>query len=87
MFPQNSVLNLPKPREQQADVGPAAIFVGNIVQGARIKTARGRELTVASDECINLIDILRQRAFQTPDQVFSLIVHSAHNVLLIRFSM
>lgn len=35
MCPQNCVLNLPKPREQQNDVGPAAMFVGNIVQVKR----------------------------------------------------
>jgi hypothetical protein len=32
MCPQSCVLNLPKPREQQNDVGAAAQFVGNIVQ-------------------------------------------------------
>lgn len=37
MCPQSCILNLPKPRDPQPlDVGPAAVFVGNIVQGARI---------------------------------------------------
>ena len=44
MCPHNCVLNLPKPRERQSDVGPAAIFVGNIVQGVRIAGAQGRSL-------------------------------------------
>lgn len=50
MCPQNCVLNLPKPREQQPDVGPAAMFVGNIVQGVRIAGAQGRELGFVHDE-------------------------------------
>lgn len=51
MCPQNCVLNLPKPREPHShDVGPAAIFVGNIVQGARIAGAQGQKLNIATDE-------------------------------------
>lgn len=48
MCPHSCVVNLPKPREQQSDVGPAAMFVGNIVQGARIAGAKGRQ--IADDE-------------------------------------
>ncbi|KRX21333.1 Disco-interacting protein 2 -like protein C [Trichinella nelsoni] len=44
MCPHTCVTNLPKPREPQPDVGPAAVFVGNIVQGARIAVAQGRDL-------------------------------------------
>uniref|UniRef100_A0A915E6R1 AMP-dependent synthetase/ligase domain-containing protein n=1 Tax=Ditylenchus dipsaci TaxID=166011 RepID=A0A915E6R1_9BILA len=49
--------------QQSIEVGPAAIYVGNIVQGVRIAAAQGRELTSL------LIDILRQRAIQTPEHV------------------
>lgn len=49
MCPHNCVLNLPKPRERQSDVGPAAIFVGNIVQGVRIAGAQGRSLGQEED--------------------------------------
>ena len=31
-------------REPQSDVGPAAMFVGNIVQGVRMAAAEGRSL-------------------------------------------
>lgn len=59
MCPQNCVLNLPKPREPHShDVGPAAMFVGNIVQGARIAGAQGRELNVANDE-VNCAKIIK----------------------------
>lgn len=44
MCPHTCVTNIPKPREPQPDVGPAAMFVGNIVQGVRIAGARGRDL-------------------------------------------
>lgn len=49
MCPHSCVINLPKPREQQSDVGPAAMFVGNIVQGVRIAGAKGRHIS-ANDE-------------------------------------
>lgn len=56
MCPQNCILNLPKPREQQTiDVGPAAMFVGNIVQGVRIAGAQGRELSVVPEEEVYFI--------------------------------
>jgi acyl-CoA synthetase (AMP-forming)/AMP-acid ligase II len=76
MCPQTCVLNLPKPREQQSnEVGPAAMFVGNIVQGARIASASGRLLPQSnSDEY--LADILKQRAQQTPDHILYSLVNS-----------
>ncbi|KRZ75202.1 Disco-interacting protein 2 -like protein C, partial [Trichinella papuae] len=64
MCPHTCVTNLPKPREPQPDVGPAAVFVGNIVQGARIAVAQGRDLgpvdedqgaEVTSLTCANLM--------------------------------
>ncbi len=62
MCPHTCVTNLPKPREPQPDVGPAAMFVGNIVQGARIASARGRDLGSSDEEkvqCVRLCVIAR----------------------------
>ena len=33
-----------------ADVGPASVMLGNIVQGNRLVTAQGRDLGTADDE-------------------------------------
>ena len=77
MCPQSAVLNLPKPRDPpHNDVGAAAMMVGNLVQGARIAGASGRELTIAPDEPVYLIDILRQRAQQTPDHLMFTLINS-----------
>ncbi|KAK0426918.1 hypothetical protein QR680_009967 [Steinernema hermaphroditum] len=70
MCPHSCVINLPKPREQQSDVGPAAMFVGNIVQGVRIADAKGRELPFTEEEKnTHLVDVLKQRAVQSPDHI------------------
>uniref|UniRef100_A0A0N5ARI6 Disco-interacting protein 2-like protein C n=1 Tax=Syphacia muris TaxID=451379 RepID=A0A0N5ARI6_9BILA len=71
MCPHSCVINLPKPREQQSDVGPAAIFVGNIVQGVRIAGAKGRDVG-SDDEKLgfqSLVEVLRQRAQNSPDHI------------------
>lgn len=34
----------------QSDVGPAAIMVGNLLQGARIASAQGRALPMSSEQ-------------------------------------
>ncbi|CAI4221680.1 unnamed protein product [Auanema sp. JU1783] len=74
MAPHTCVLNLPKPRERQSDVGPAAIFVGNIVQGVRIAGAQGRSLGPEEDVPFSLIDVLRARAMSAPDhRLFTLV--------------
>ncbi|CDR32765.1 DMAP1-binding domain-containing protein [Caenorhabditis elegans] len=65
MCPHNCVLNLPKPRERQADVGPAAMFVGNIVQGVRIAVAKGRNID--DEPSLPLLECLRSRAQSSPD--------------------
>ncbi|KAF1768453.1 hypothetical protein GCK72_000265 [Caenorhabditis remanei] len=65
MCPHNCVLNLPKPRERQADVGPAAMFVGNIVQGVRIAVAKGRNID--DEPSLPLLECLRSRAQTSPD--------------------
>ncbi|GMR53977.1 hypothetical protein PMAYCL1PPCAC_24172, partial [Pristionchus mayeri] len=71
MCPHACVLNLPKPREQQSDVGPAAIMVGNLLQGARIASAQGRPLPFSSseEEQMSLLDVLRHRATTNPDHL------------------
>ncbi|KAI6229075.1 DMAP-interaction domain-containing protein [Aphelenchoides fujianensis] len=69
MAPQSCV-PLPKPREQQRnEVGPAAMFVGSIVQGAKIANALGRPLQHNPDDVLFLGDVLKLRATQTPDHV------------------
>ncbi|CEF68538.1 Disco-interacting protein 2 homolog C [Strongyloides ratti] len=77
MCPHNCVLNLPKPREpQQSEVGPAAMFVGNIVQGVRIAGAQGRELQHSSDDNKLLIDILKDLATTSPDHILYTLINS-----------
>uniref|UniRef100_A0A915MQ83 AMP-dependent synthetase/ligase domain-containing protein n=1 Tax=Meloidogyne javanica TaxID=6303 RepID=A0A915MQ83_MELJA len=79
MCPQHCVLNLPRPREPPADVGPAAMFVGNIVQGVRIAGAQGMELPspiTEEEQCCHLIDILKQRTKNTPDHVLYSLLNS-----------
>ncbi|PAV86258.1 hypothetical protein WR25_16789 [Diploscapter pachys] len=72
MCPHSCILNLPKPRERQSDVGPAAIFVGNIVQGVRIAGAQGAALD--DDMSLPLADILRSRAQTHADhRIFTLV--------------
>uniref|UniRef100_A0AAF5D690 DMAP1-binding domain-containing protein n=1 Tax=Strongyloides stercoralis TaxID=6248 RepID=A0AAF5D690_STRER len=77
MCPHNCVLNLPKPREpQQSEVGPAAMFVGNIVQGVRIAGAQGRELPHSPDDGKSLIDILKDLATTSPDHILYTLINS-----------
>lgn len=74
MCPHTCVTNLPKPRDPQgADVGPAAMFVGNIVQGVRISSAQGRDLGSIGDERY-LSEMLRFRAeSQGEHELFTLV--------------
>ena len=85
MCPHSCVTNLPKPREAPAgkrsntneikvfrsDVGPAAMFVGNIVQGIRIANASGRAMSAAGiDEpmgAASMIEQLAAKAHGNPD--------------------
>ncbi|KAL3076785.1 hypothetical protein niasHS_011522 [Heterodera schachtii] len=76
MCPQNCVLNLPKAREPPAEVGPAAMFVGNIVQGVRIAGAQGKELPSSANECVNFAEILRYRAQHSPEHVLYSLLNS-----------
>lgn len=56
MCPHSCVINLPKPREQQSDIGPAAVFVGNIVQGVRIAGAKGRDIGPDEEKVLNCLE-------------------------------
>ncbi|PIO67507.1 AMP-binding enzyme [Teladorsagia circumcincta] len=49
MCPHSCVINLPKPREVQPDIGPASMLLGNLVQGVRIAGAQGRSLGCDDD--------------------------------------
>lgn len=72
MCPHSCVINLPKPREVQSDIGPASMLLGNLVQGVRIAGAQGRSL--GSEDEMNLLEILRSRASSSPDhRLFTLV--------------
>lgn len=83
MCPHTCVTNLPKPREIHADVGPASVIVGNLVQGNRLASASGRDIGGLEDESVGepggkkhqfIAEILRWRAQATADHVlFSLL--------------
>ncbi|ELT90261.1 hypothetical protein CAPTEDRAFT_205040 [Capitella teleta] len=84
MCPHTCVTNLPKPREHNigADITPSAVHVGNIVQGARLAYALGREIGTIDDESDNarkyqfLSEILRWRAQTTPEHVLYSIINA-----------
>ncbi|KAL3999067.1 AMP-binding enzyme family protein [Acanthocheilonema viteae] len=76
MCPHTCVINLPKPREQQLDVGPAAMFVGNIVQGIRIAAAKGRQINADDEKVTSLIEVLRQRSQTSPDHILFTLMNS-----------
>ncbi|XP_053386607.1 disco-interacting protein 2 homolog C-like isoform X2 [Mercenaria mercenaria] len=86
MCPHTCVTNLPKPREHRPDrdVTPSAVHVGNIVQGARMAWAQGRELNMADEEGDGsrkhqfLTEILRYRAQATPDHNLFTLLNSKH---------
>ncbi|KZC08276.1 Disco-interacting protein 2 [Dufourea novaeangliae] len=81
LCPHTCVTNLPKPREihsagdSVADVGPASVMVGNIVQGNRLASAQGRDMGVLDEDSDNakkyqfISEILRWRAVSTSDHV------------------
>ncbi|TGZ51993.1 Uncharacterized protein DBV15_11174 [Temnothorax longispinosus] len=81
LCPHTCVTNLPKPREihsagdSVADVGPASVMVGNIVQGNRLASAQGRDMGILDEDSDNakkyqfISEILRWRAVSTSDHV------------------
>ncbi|WAR09517.1 DIP2C-like protein, partial [Mya arenaria] len=84
MCPHTCVTNLPKPREHRPDrdVTPSAVHVGNIVQGARMAWAQGRELNTSEEDGDGsrkhqfLTEILRFRAQNTPDHILFTLLNS-----------
>ncbi|XP_033221645.1 disco-interacting protein 2 [Belonocnema kinseyi] len=81
LCPHTCVTNLPKPREVHsagdsvADVGPASVMVGNIVQGNRLASAQGRDMGILDEDSDSakkyqfISEILRWRAVGTSDHV------------------
>lgn len=73
MCPHSTVNNLPKERQlTHADVGPASIMVGNIVQGVNLAVAKGPPLSIDNLEDNSphyISEILKWRAMTNPDHV------------------
>ncbi|XP_076441207.1 disco-interacting protein 2 homolog C-like isoform X3 [Babylonia areolata] len=85
MCPHTCVTNLPKPREVHPDIKPSAVHVGNIVQGARMAWARGRDLGLSDDESESrkhqfLTEILRWRSQTTPDHILFTMLNARNQV-------
>ncbi|XP_070185588.1 disco-interacting protein 2 homolog C-like isoform X1 [Littorina saxatilis] len=85
MCPHTCVTNLPKPREVHPDIKPSAVHVGNIVQGARMAWAQGRDLGLSDDETESrkhqfLTEILRWRSQTTPDHVLFTMLNARNQV-------
>uniref|UniRef100_A0A2C9JSP8 DMAP1-binding domain-containing protein n=1 Tax=Biomphalaria glabrata TaxID=6526 RepID=A0A2C9JSP8_BIOGL len=82
MCPHTCVTNLPKPREIHPDVKPSAVHVGNIVQGARMAWAQGRDLGLSEEDADTtkkhqfLTEILRWRAITTPDHILYTMINA-----------
>ena len=92
MCPHTCVTNLPKPREQHPDIGPASVIVGNLVQGNRLAAAKGRDVGGLEEEvgagnmmfmgegggrkCNFISEILRLRAHSTSDHLLFTLLNS-----------
>uniref|UniRef100_A0A8C5BQ02 DMAP1-binding domain-containing protein n=1 Tax=Gadus morhua TaxID=8049 RepID=A0A8C5BQ02_GADMO len=81
MCPHTCVTNLPKPRQKQAEVGPASMIVGNLVAGKRIAQACGRDLSQLEDndqarKFLYMQDVLQWRAQATPDHPLFLVLNA-----------
>ncbi|XP_047197900.1 disco-interacting protein 2 homolog C isoform X1 [Hippoglossus stenolepis] len=81
MCPHTCVINLPKPRQKQPEIGPASVMVGNLVSGKRIAQASGRDLGQIEDndqarKFLFLSEVLQWRAQTTPDHVLYTLLNS-----------
>ncbi|XP_038654267.1 disco-interacting protein 2 homolog C isoform X4 [Scyliorhinus canicula] len=81
MCPHTCVINLPKPRQKQPEIGPASVMVGNLVSGKRIAQASGRDLGQIEDndqgrKFMFLAEVLQWRAQTTPDHVLFTLLNS-----------
>lgn len=82
MCPHTAITNLPAPRETP-EIGAASVMVGNLIQGNKLASAKGRELGPANDDpsillgdkdefsisnkCQYISEILKWRASTSPD--------------------
>ncbi|KAJ8345352.1 hypothetical protein SKAU_G00295450 [Synaphobranchus kaupii] len=85
MCPHTCVINLPKPRQKQPEIGPASVMVGNLVSGKRIAQASGRDLGQIEDndqarKFLFLSEVLQWRAQTTPDHVLFTLLNSRVSV-------
>ncbi|XP_065052203.1 disco-interacting protein 2-like isoform X2 [Rhopilema esculentum] len=84
MCPHTTVTNLPKPRLKVSEPGPAQTMVGNLVKGARMAFAVGREIGEKDESDLAkkyqfLSEILKWRAQSSPDHnIFTLLNAKAH---------
>ncbi|XP_067863961.1 disco-interacting protein 2 homolog C isoform X3 [Heptranchias perlo] len=81
MCPHTCVINLPKPRQKQPEIGPASVMVGNLVSGKRIAQASGRDLGQIEDndqgrKFMFLAEVLQWRAQTTPDHILFTLLNS-----------
>ncbi|KAJ8268605.1 hypothetical protein COCON_G00137770 [Conger conger] len=81
MCPHTCVINLPKPRQKQPEIGPASVMVGNLVSGKRIAQASGRDLGQMEDndqarKFLFLSEVLQWRAQTTPDHLLFTLLNS-----------
>ncbi|XP_072364366.1 disco-interacting protein 2 homolog C isoform X5 [Scyliorhinus torazame] len=81
MCPHTCVINLPKPRQKQPEIGPASVMVGNLVSGKRIAQASGRDLGQIEDndqgrKFMFLAEVLQWRAQTTPDHLLFTLLNS-----------
>lgn len=86
MCPHSTVNNLPKERQlTHADVGPASIMVGNIVQGVNLAVAKGPPLSQDLQEETSpqyISEILKWRAVTSPDHnLFTLLSSKSSEAL------
>ncbi|XP_076304246.1 disco-interacting protein 2 homolog C-like isoform X3 [Tachypleus tridentatus] len=86
MCPHTCVTNLPKPREVHSDVGPASVLVGSMVQGVRLASAQGRDITLIEDvgdaarKYQFISEVLRWRAGITPDHTIFTLLNSKGSI-------
>lgn len=82
MCPHSTVNNLPKERQlTHADVGPASIMVGNIVQGVDLAVAKGPPLNSELQEESSpyyISEILKWRAMNNPDHNLFTLLTAKH---------
>lgn len=72
MCPHSTINNLPKERQlTHADVGPASIMVGNIVQGVNLAVAQGPPLNsdIQEENPHYISDLLKWRSMTSPDHI------------------